>query len=114
MGASCCVRKGWGSGELLLKTPAFIPQLRMMSGLCFSLNCLQGAKCGVRRQGAPHLPSTGDVSRTLESPWLAHRPESEPALGWMGGWSLCQPPPSPWTPAPSLCLVLGCLPATLC
>lgn len=71
MGASCCVWKGWGSGEWLLKTPAFIPQLRMVSGLCFSLDFLQGAKCGVRRQGAPHLPSTGEMSRTLELTWAS-------------------------------------------
>ena len=76
-------RKGWGSGEWLLKTPAFIPQLRMVSGLCFSLDCLQGAKCGVRRQGATHLPSTGEVSRTLTLPGLARHSASEPALGWM-------------------------------
>lgn len=88
-----CV-EGVGEWRMALKTPAFIPQLRMVSGLCFSLDCLRGAKCGVKRQGAPHLPSTGDVSRTLELPGMAHRSESEPALGWMGGWSLCQPPPS--------------------
>lgn len=51
--------RGRGVEKLLLKTPAFIPRLRMMSGLCFSLDHLQGAKCGVRRQGAPTCPAQG-------------------------------------------------------
>lgn len=90
---SCCVWKGW-EWRIASENSAFIPRLRMMSGLCFSLDHLQGAKCGVRRQGAPTCPAQGseqDLGVTLASP--------PSRVGTSSGldkrWSLCQPPPFP-------------------